>query len=195
MDPKQAVARIEAELAESARVKQQFSAELKQQIAALAERMAATLAGGGTIYWAGNGGSAADAQHLAGELVAQLHRKRKALASVALTTNTSLLTSIANDDSFDDVFSRQIEALVRPNDMLVAISTSGNSASVLKAVERANQRGCFTVGWTGEPGGSLAKAAKLCLCVPSRDTQRIQEAHITIGHIVCGLVEDLLVPE
>jgi D-sedoheptulose 7-phosphate isomerase len=189
---KQALARIEAELAESAHVKQQFSPELKQQIASLAERMAATLRDGGTIYWTGNGGSAADAQHLAGELVAQLHRKRKALASVALTTNTSLLTSIANDDSYEEVFARQAEALVRSGDMLVAISTSGNSASVVKAVERANERGAFTVGWTGETGGSLAKVTKLCLCVPSRDTQRIQESHITIGHIVCGLVEDLL---
>ena len=195
MDRKQAVARIEDELAESCRVKQQFSRELKTQIAELAERMAATLAGGGTIYWIGNGGSAADAQHLAGELVGRLRRARKALSSIALTTNTSLLTSIVNDDSFDAVFSRQVEALLRPADMLIAISTSGKSESILQAVVVANERGAFTVGWSGETGGGLAKLSKLCLKIPSRDTQRIQEAHITIGHIVCGIVEDMLVPE
>ncbi|OFW02657.1 MAG: hypothetical protein A3H94_02230 [Acidobacteria bacterium RIFCSPLOWO2_02_FULL_60_20] len=195
MDRKQAVARIEDELAESCRVKQQFSRELKGQVAELAERMAATLAGGGTIYWIGNGGSAADAQHLAGELVGRLRRARKALSSIALTTNTSLLTSIVNDDSFDAVFSRQVEALLRPADMLIAISTSGKSESILQAVVVANERGAFTVGWSGETGGGLAKLSKLCLKIPSRDTQRIQEAHITIGHIVCGIVEDMLVPE
>src|SRR5207253_2810762 len=104
--------------------------------------------------------------------------------SVALTTNTSLLTSIANDDSYNEIFARQVEALVRPQDLLVAISTSGSSESVVKAVALANDRGVFTVGWTGERGGALAKLAKLCLRIPSRDTQRIQEAHITIGHIV-----------
>jgi D-sedoheptulose 7-phosphate isomerase len=192
MNQQEISARIEAELGESARVKQAFSRELKQQIAALAGRMAETLTAGGTIYWTGNGGSAADAQHLAGELVAQLRRKRKALASVALTTNTSLLTSIANDDSYEEVFARQVEALLHSNDMLIALSTSGNSRSVVRAVEQANARDAVTVAWTGETGGALAKVAKLCLCVPSRDTQRIQESHITIGHIVCGLVEDLL---
>ena len=195
MDPKQAVARIEAEIAESCRVKQQFSRELKTQIAKLAERMATTLASGGVIYWIGNGGSAADSQHLAGELVARLRRARKALASVALTTNTSLLTSIANDDSYDEVFARQVEALIRPSDMLMALSTSGKSRSILKAVALANERGAFTVGWTGETGGALANIAKLCLRMPSRDTQRIQESHLTVGHIVCGIVEDMLIPE
>ena len=195
MDPKQAVARIEAEIAESCRVKQQFSRELKTQIAKLAERMATTLASGGVIYWIGNGGSAADSQHLAGELVARLRRARKALASVALTTNTSLLTSIANDDSYDEVFARQVEAFLRPSDMLMALSTSGKSKSILKAVALANERGAFTVGWTGETGGALANIAKLCLHIPSRDTQRIQESHITVGHIVCGIVEDMLIPE
>lgn len=195
MDRKHSVARIENELAESCRVKQQFSRELKGQIAQVAERIAATLAAGGTVYWLGNGGSAADAQHLAGELVGRLRRARKALASLALTTNTSLLTSIANDDSFDEVFSRQVEALVRPADLVIALSTSGTSESVLQAVVRANEREAFTVGWTGETGGALGKLAKLCLRIPSRDTQRIQESHITIGHIVCGIVEDMLAPE
>ena len=195
MDRKQSVTRIEQELAESCRVKQQFSRELMLEIAEVTERIASTVAGGGTIYWIGNGGSAADAQHLAGELVGRLRRSRKALPSVALTTNTSLLTSIANDDSYKEIFSRQVEALVKPSDLLIALSTSGNSESVLLAVSRANDRGAFTIGWTGETGGSLARLSKLCLCIPSRDTQRIQESHITIGHIVCGIVEDMLTPE
>jgi len=194
MDRKKVLARIGEELAESCRVKQQFSAELKAQIAELAERVASTLAAGGTIYWIGNGGSAADAQHLAAELVGRLRRSRKALASVALTTNTSILTAVANDSSYDDVFARQVEALIRPADLLIGISTSGNSKSVLRAIVRANKRKTFTVGWTGETGGRLAKLAQLSLRVPSRDTQRIQESHITIGHILCGLVEDLLAP-
>jgi D-sedoheptulose 7-phosphate isomerase len=195
MDRKQTVTRIEEELNESCRVKQQFSRELKAQIAALSERMASTLAAGGTIYWIGNGGSAADAQHLSGELVGRLRRARKALASMALTTNSSLLTSIANDDSYNEVFSRQVEALLKPADLLIAMSTSGNSENILMAVSRANERGAYTVGLAGETGGTLAKIAKLCLRIPSRDTQRIQESHITIGHIVCGIVEDMLLPE
>ncbi|HWP84522.1 MAG TPA: SIS domain-containing protein [Terriglobia bacterium] len=194
MDRRQAVARIESQLAESCRVKQRFSNALKARIAELAERMAATLAGGGTIYWIGNGGSAADAQHLAGELGARLSRDRRPFSSVALTTNSSILTSIPNDDSYEQVFARQIEALLREADLLVALSTSGNSRSVLRGTAAANARGAFTVGWTGKSGGELKKIVQLCLCVPSRDTQRIQESHITIGHIVCGLVEDLLAP-
>jgi D-sedoheptulose 7-phosphate isomerase len=194
MELNEAIAKIDREIAESCRVKQSFSSELKSQIADLAARMAATLARGGTIYWIGNGGSAADAQHLAGELVARLRRSRKALASVALTTNTSLLTSIANDDSYEEVFSRQVEALVRPSDMLIALSTSGKSKSIVKAVALANDLGAFTAGWTGETGGELRNLARLCLRIPSRDVQRIQESHITIGHIVCGIVEDTLAP-
>jgi D-sedoheptulose 7-phosphate isomerase len=194
MDQKQTLARIDEELAESCRVKQQFSSELKNQIVDLAERIAATLSSGGVVYWIGNGGSAADAQHLAAELVGKLRRARKPLASAALTTNASILTAVANDSSYNEVFARQVEALVRPTDLLIALSTSGNSESVLQAVACANDRGAFTVGWTGETGGALAKLVGLCLRIPSRDTQRIQEAHITVGHIVCGIVEDLLAP-
>lgn len=186
------IARVNEELAESCRVKQQFSDELKSQIVRLAGEMAATLRAGGIIYWIGNGGSAADAQHLAAELVGRLRRSRRALASVALTTNTSILTAVANDASYDEVFSRQVEALLRPGDMLIGLSTSGNSESVLRAVQAAHERKARTVGWTGIDGGRLRKLAGLCLLVPSRDTQRIQESHITIGHILCGLVEDLL---
>ncbi len=191
MDSKTMRARVEEELEESCRVKQRFSEELKDQIVSLAEQMAAALAAGGTIYWMGNGGSAADAQHLAAELVGRLHRVRRGLAAVALATNASILTAVANDTSYADVFARQVEALARPGDVLVGLSTSGNSENVLRALQVGKEKNVLTVGWTGEPGGRLAEVAHLCLRVPSHDTQRIQEAHITIGHIVCGLVEDL----
>ena len=132
------LSRVEEELEESCRVKQQFSEELKAQIVRLAEELAATLTAGGTIYWMGNGGSAADAQHLAAELVGRLRRPRRALASVALTTNTSILTAVANDTAYAEVFSRQVEALVRSGDMLIGLSTSGTSENVLRAVQAAN---------------------------------------------------------
>ena len=186
--------RVGNELAESCRVKQQFSDELKARIVHLAEEMARVLSGGGTIYWIGNGGSAADAQHLAAELVGRLRRSRRGFASVALTTNSSVLTAVANDTSYAEVFSRQVEAHLRIGDMLIGLSTSGNSESVLKAMQVASRRNARTAGWTGMDGGLLKKLVEICLLVPSNDTQRIQESHITIGHIVCGLVEDLLVP-
>ena len=192
MDRQAMLARVQEELAESCRVKQQFSEELNSQIVRLAEQMAATLAAGGTIFWMGNGGSAADAQHLAAELVGRLRRSRRALASLALTTNASLLTAVANDTSFQEVFARQVEALARPGDLLIGLSTSGNSENVLRAIQAGNERKALTVGWTGMDGGRLRQVAQVCLCIPSRDTQRIQEAHITVGHIVCGIVEDLL---
>ena len=186
--------RVGNELAESCRVKQQFSDELKSRIVHLAEEMARVLSGGGTIFWIGNGGSAADAQHLAAELVGRLRRTRRGFASVALTTNSSILTAVANDTSYAEVFSRQVEAHLRIGDMLIGLSTSGNSESVLKAMQVANRRNARTAGWTGMDGGRLKKLVEICLPVPSNDTQRIQESHITIGHIVCGLVEDLLAP-
>ena len=192
LDSKTMRARIERELDESCRVKQRFSGKLKAQIVQLAQSMASALAEGRTTFWMGNGGSAADAQHIAAELVGRLRRTRRAMPAVALTTNTSILTAVANDISFEEVFARQVEALVREGDLLIGLSTSGNSANVVRAIEAGNQKKAVTVGWTGQPGGRLAQVAQLCLRIPSRDTQRIQECHITIGHILCGLVEDLL---
>lgn len=186
------IKRIESELEASCRVKQSFSRSLKDQIATLAEIIASSLESGGIVYWMGNGGSAADAQHLAAELVGKLGRRRPALSSIALTTNTSLLTAIANDFSFGEIFSRQVETLVRQGDILIGLSTSGNSENIIRALKVGAQKKAFTVGLTGKSGGRLKDAAKLNLCVPSLDTQRIQEAHITIGHILCGIVEDLL---
>jgi len=186
------IKRIESELEASCRVKQSFSSTLKAQIALLAEIVASSLESGGIVYWMGNGGSAADAQHLAAELVGKLGRRRPALSSIALTTNTSLLTAVANDFSFDEIFSRQVGTLVRQGDVLIGLSTSGNSENIIRALKVGEQKKACTVGWTGKTGGRLKNVAKLSLCIPSLNTQLIQEAHITIGHIVCGLVEDHL---
>lgn len=187
--------RVDQELEDSCRAKQRFSNELKAQMGHVAQEMAAALERGGTIYWMGNGGSAADAQHLAAELVVTLHRKRRALAAIALTVNPSVVTAIANDIGFQEVFARQVEAFVQPGDVLIGISTSGNSDNVVRAVQKGNDKQALTVAWTGESGGRLAEVAQLCLRVPSKNTQRIQECHITIGHIICEIVEDLLQSE
>jgi D-sedoheptulose 7-phosphate isomerase len=165
------------------------TAALAPEIARFAERAAASITGGGRVFWMGNGGSAADCQHLAAELVGRFERERAGLASIALTTDSSILTSVANDYGFEAVFARQAEALCRPGDLLVGLSTSGNSANVLRAMEWAAGRGLYRVGLTGAGGGRLAEVCELCLKVPSRVTARIQEAHIVIGHILCDLVE------
>ncbi len=182
---------VRAQLEESCRVKQSFSAELVERIAQLAERAAATLAAGGKLVLFGNGGSAADAQHLAAEFVVRLRDKRPALAALALTVNPAVLTAASNDYGFEHVFSRQIEALAAPGDLLVALSTSGASPNVLRGAEAGRRRGAFIAALTGETGGELAGLADLLINVPSRDAQRIQESHITIGHIVCSIVEQI----
>ena len=182
---------IRRQLAESARIKQSFSDELIGRIAQFAEKSAAALRSAGKIVFFGNGGSAADAQHLAAELVVRLQTERPGLAALALTTNTSVLTAAANDYGFERVFSRQIESLVTKVDVLVALSTSGSSPNIVKGAEAGRQRGAFVVALTGESGGSLAAKVDLLLNVPSSDAQRIQEAHITIGHIACSLIEKL----
>ena len=143
----------------------------------------------------GNGGSAADSQHFADELVGRYERNRPPLSALALTVNTSDLTSIANDFGYEEVFARQLEAHARPGDVAVGISTSGNSPNVLKALEAARKLGLKTVGLTGGSGGKLKDAVDLCVCVPSKTVARIQEAHITVLQILCGLVEDALFAE
>lgn len=188
------IAKIRAQLDESCRIKQSLSEELLGRIAQFAERAAASLAAGGKVVFFGNGGSAADAQHLAAELSVRLQRTRPGLAALALTTNTSILTAAANDFGFEQIFARQIESLVSAGDILVAISTSGASPNVLRGAEAGKRRGAFIVGLTGETGGALAAQVDLLINVPARDPQRIQEAHITIGHIVCSLIEDLRFP-
>lgn len=137
----------------------------------------------------GNGGSAADAQHLACELVGKFYLERNALASIALTTNTSELTAIANDYNFNRVFARQVEALVNPGDIVIGITTSGNSLNVIEGINEAKLRGAVTIGFTGSSGGGLKENVDYLLAVPSEDTPHIQETHIMIGHIICYLVE------
>jgi len=144
---------------------------------------------GGKVVLLGNGGSAADAQHLAGELVGKFMLKRQAFPAIALTTNSSILTAVANDWSYDTVFSRQVEALVTEKDIIIGISTSGNSPNVIEAIKLGKKKGAKTIALTGADGGKLADTADLVLRVPSDITPRIQEAHITIGHIICELVE------
>jgi D-sedoheptulose 7-phosphate isomerase len=182
---------IRRQLQDSIRVKQAFSDQLVGRIAQFAEKSAAALRAGGKIVFFGNGGSAADALHLAAELVVKLRTERPGLASLALTTNPSVLTAAANDYGFEHIFARQIESLVAPHDVLVALSTSGTSPNIVRGVEAGRTRGAYLVALTGETGGALAPKVDLLLNVPSRDAQRIQEAHITIGHITCSLIEQL----
>jgi D-sedoheptulose 7-phosphate isomerase len=180
---------IRRQLEESARVKQSFSNELIGRIGQFAEKSATALRGGGKIVFFGNGGSAADALHLAAELVVRLRSDRRGLAALALTTNPSVLTAAGNDYGFERIFSRQIESLVAPQDILVALSTSGASPNIVGGVEAGRARGAYLVAFTGETGGALAGKVDILLNVPSQDPQRIQEAHITIGHIACALIE------
>jgi D-sedoheptulose 7-phosphate isomerase len=182
---------VRRQLAESARVKQSFPDDLVERISQLAEKSAVALRAEGKIVFFGNGGSAADALHLAAELVVRLRHERKGLAALALTTNPSVLTAAGNDYGFERIFSRQIESLVAANDILVALSTSGNSPNILRGVEAGRACGAYLVAFTGETGGALADKVDLLLNVPSGDPQRIQESHITIGHIVCSLIEQL----
>jgi D-sedoheptulose 7-phosphate isomerase len=151
------------------------------------------LSGQGKLLFCGNGGSAADAQHIAAELVVRMSRAgRRAFAAVALTTDTSILTAGGNDLGFERIFSRQVEALGAAGDVLVAISTSGKSPNVVAAVRVARERGLGTVGFLGGKGGELGGMVDVAVTIPSDDTQRIQEGHITVGHILCGLLEEAL---
>lgn len=147
---------------------------------------------GGKIFLFGNGGSAGDAQHIAAEFVGRFVKERKGLPAIALTTDTSAITAIANDYGYRDIFSRQLEALVNPHDVIIAISTSGNSENVIKGVEYAKSIGCKVISFTGHKGGKLAEISDVNLNVPSNTTARIQEMHILIGHIICELVDEYI---
>lgn len=184
--------KIEEIIEESIAVKKDL---IKSQLGAIekaAEAMINAFKAGGKIIIFGNGGSAADSQHIAAELVGRFLKERKGLPAIALTTNTSILTAIANDYSYSQVFSRQLDAVAQKNDVAIGISTSGKAANVIEAVELANRKGLVTIALTGGDGGGLAKVAKISIIVPSKATPRIQEAHVTIGHIICQLVEDAL---
>ena len=161
-------------------------------IATGAEILVEAYRAGNKALFFGNGGSAADAQHLAAELVGRYARERHAIAALALTTNTSALTAVANDYGYEEIFRRQVAAHGQPGDVAIAISTSGNSPSVLAGVLEARERGLVTIGLTGDDGGKLRPIVHHCVTVPSRETPRIQEAHVLIGHIWCELVEKAL---
>ena len=163
-----------------------------QILESIAAEMLESLHAGGTVYWCGNGGSAADCQHLAAEFVGRFQRERQGLASIALTTDTSAITAIANDYGFDQIFRRQVEALCTPEDVIVGISTSGNSRNVCLALMEAKKRGAFTVSFTGSSGGKLLSHSDIALRIASEKTARIQEAHILAGHLLCDLVEQAL---
>jgi D-sedoheptulose 7-phosphate isomerase len=158
-------------------------------IAHAAETIAAALRAGGRLYLMGNGGSAADAQHIAGEFVGRFRLQRRGLSAMALTANTSTLTAIGNDFGFEDVFARQVEAFARPGDVLVGISTSGNSNNIRRAMLLGGALRIRTIALTGQSGGKLKSIVDLCLCAPSGDTPRIQEAHILMGHAISEIVE------
>ncbi|MGQ0644459.1 MAG: D-sedoheptulose-7-phosphate isomerase [Elusimicrobiota bacterium] len=185
---------IVAMLWESSRNLRQLAHE-----APLIERAAQILADalrkGRKVVAFGNGGSAADAQHLTAELSGRFEKDRRGLPAVALTTNTSALTAIANDYDYDQVFSRQLDGLLQRGDVVVAISTSGNSANVLEAAKLAKKQGAVIIGWTGQNGGKLKDLVDVCLQVPSQRTARIQEGHLALLHTLCSLVEDSLFPQ
>ncbi len=176
-------------LRESAALKVQVAETQGHILQAMVECMWESLQQGGKLLWCGNGGSAADAQHLATECMVRLEAEREPLPAIALTTDTSLLTAAGNDHGFETIFARQVAGLGRPGDVLLAISTSGNSPNVVRAVEEAHRRGLHTLGLLGRDGGRLKAMVHIALVVPSSNTQRIQEVHITVGHILCGALE------
>ncbi|MCM0609030.1 MAG: D-sedoheptulose 7-phosphate isomerase [Ideonella sp. WA131b] len=165
---------------------------LDREVQRAIDALTAVLASGGKLLLCGNGGSAADCQHIAAEFVGRFMDERRPLPAISLSTDTSALTCIGNDYSFDAVFSRQVRALGTPKDALIAISTSGNSSNVVKAVEAAREIGMLTLGLSGRGGGALSQRAELNIVVPHEVTARIQEAHILIGHTLCGGVEQQL---
>src|SRR5215831_3425021 len=189
-----AIQLIDQFVSDSLRVQAQFFQQNKDRIAKTAEVIAQGLRSGRKMLFFGNGGSAADAQHLAAEMVGRFGPDRSPLAAIALSTDTSILTAVGNDYGYEKVFSRQIEALGQAGDTAVAISTSSNSPSVLVALDAAHAKGMFTVGFTGETGGKMVGRAEVLFRVPSRVTARIQETHILLGHIICELVDRELFP-
>lgn len=185
---------IKKRLKESIEVKQQIinDNELLLEIEKTARLIIEQIKTGNTIYFCGNGGSAADAQHLSAELSGRFYFDRAPLASEALHCNTSFLTAVANDYSFDIIYARLLSGIGRKGDILIGLSTSGNSMNIIKAFEKAKEMGIQTIALTGATGGKMKNIADITIRVPSTDTPRIQESHITIGHIICEIIEDTL---
>ena len=186
------ISEIASQLAAHREIISRVERELSPQIAEMVTLLVETFNRGGKLLVMGNGGSAADAQHFVAEIVGRFKMERRGLPAIALSTDTSILTAIGNDYGFDKVFHRQVEALASPGDLVVGISTSGNSPNVLQALELARGKGCRTVGLLGKDGGTVKDVCDLALIVPTNDTPRVQEVHITIIHIVCDLLEKTL---
>jgi D-sedoheptulose 7-phosphate isomerase len=188
------VKKIKEIIKESILVKEKILRDeaLLRKIKEVAEAIVKCYRGDGSVYLFGNGGSAADSQHIAAELVGRFEKKRKAFNAEALTTDSSILTACGNDNGFETVFERQVEAKAKPRDVVIGISTSGNSANVIRGLQKAKESGAVTVALTGNSGGEVSKIAQYSIIVPSAVTARIQESHIMIGHILCKHVEDSL---
>ncbi|MBT5029187.1 MAG: D-sedoheptulose 7-phosphate isomerase [Nitrospinaceae bacterium] len=182
--------RVKNFLYSSAELKKTVADTLSGDILTVANDVQSCLQKGGKLILMGNGGSAADSQHIAAELIGRFKKERRAMPAIALTVDTSSLTALGNDYGFDTIFERQIEALAQKNDAVIGISTSGNSENVVRALKKANAIGAKTIGLVGNNGGKIKEVADLSIVVPSNDTARIQEVHITIGHIICELIEE-----
>ncbi|MCK4236052.1 MAG: SIS domain-containing protein [Candidatus Krumholzibacteria bacterium] len=174
------------------RLLENFPEDEAGKVVRMAEIMSNAIREGNVVFTCGNGGSAADAQHIAGELVGRFRRKVKGYKAFALTTNSSVVTAIANDYSYDEIFSRQLESMARAGDVLLALSTSGMSPNVIRAAETANELGLTSLAFVGKKGGRLSEVSRVALIVPEEDFARIQEVHMTLGHILCGLVEEFV---
>jgi D-sedoheptulose 7-phosphate isomerase len=188
---------IHARVSQSIQVKTRFFADNAERLAQAAEIIAHGFQNGKKLLLFGNGGSAADAQHIAAELIGRCvaERDRQPFPAISLVTDTSALTAIANDYGFDNIFARQVLALANPGDTAIAISTSGNSPNVLKGIEAARKKDMYTIGLTGADGGHMRDAVEVLFCVPSRYTPDVQETHIMVGHILCELIDRLLMPD
>ena len=183
---------VTSQLREAGRLHAELPADHITLIVKAAALMAEAIQRGRKIIWFGNGGSATQSQHMAGEFVGRFRADRRSLPSISLTENVASITAIGNDYSYEQIFSRQLEGLAQPGDVAVGLSTSGNSPNVLRALRRAKELGVATVGLTGGSGGQMMNLCDVCVCIPSTTTARIQEVHLTIGHILCGLIEDAL---
>jgi D-sedoheptulose 7-phosphate isomerase len=190
MNREQAIQLTNSSLQEGAELRKAVARDCGKEIVEAAFLINQCLQAGGKLLFFGNGGSAADAQHLAAEFVGRFVRERDGLAAIALTTDSSILTAVGNDYGFDQIFARQIQALARPGDVAVAISTSGNSPNILEGVRAARKANAKTIGLSGRDGGALAKEADLAITIASSNTARIQECHIGIGHLLCELTDE-----
>ena len=180
---------VRAVLKETARLHERFSAEDAALIEKAGALMAEAVGSGHKLIWFGNGGSATQSQHMAAEFVGRFQRERKGLASISLTENMASVTAIGNDYGYARIFARQMEALGQVGDVAIGLSTSGNSENVVLGLQAAKEKGMGTIGMTGEGGGKIAALCDLCICIPSKVTARIQEVHLTVGHLLCELVE------